>query len=220
MTHYTSVAIMAHPSRERMVEKLVERLDCALTVVWDDKQDRIDTGVRALRSMTPGATHHTVIQDDAIVPKYLVIGINRILDSPTFRKDVPLCLYAGNVGYFAGKFQQAFRRRPYSWITMTGLNWGVGVTIPALDIEPLTNFMLARSEPQYDLRMSRYFERRKVPVWYPIPSLIDHDPGPSLIEGHGHSRRAWRFIGEHNSALNFDMELGAVHLPLTRRHIG
>lgn len=214
-----SVAIMAHPAREAAVTRLVERLGGGVPVVWDEKRCRIDTGIRSLLAHDPGSTHHLVLQDDAVVPNDLIAGVMRLLEHPGTRRDVPFCLYAGNVGKFVYKFEQAFRKRTYSWMTMDGLNWGVAVILPTLDIEPLVNFMLTRGEPNYDLRMSRYYESRRVKVWYPVPSLVDHDAGPSLICGHGDNRKAWRFIGEHNSAMNFDMDKGRIHLPLARRYI-
>lgn len=203
-----------------MVSKLLQKMDSVAEVVWDQKRDRIDTGIRALLAHSPSATHHMVVQDDAVIPHDLASGVSRILQDRSFRKDIPLCLYAGNVGIFAGKFERAFKVRDYSWMTMKGLNWGVAVVIPALDIEPLVSFMQTRREPQYDLRISRYFEQKKTPVWYPVPSLVDHDDGPSLIEGHGSNRKAWRFVGENNSALNFDIHKGVIHLPLTRKFVG
>lgn len=216
-----SVSIMAHPARADQVSKLQSKLDRPSVVTWDQKQDRIDTGTRALLSYDREATHHCVIQDDAIVPRDLITGIEKILNSPSMRKDVPLCLYAGNIKSFVRRFRQAERNGVYSWLLMSGLNWGVAVVIPTLEIDPLVSFMLnpVRREPQYDLRMSRYFEFKRIAVWYPIPSLVDHQHGPSLL-GQGDRRSAWKFIGEDASALDFKDTRKSAYISLTRRFIG
>lgn len=214
-----SVSIMAHPSRSAMVAELEAKLDYDPEVVWDEKSDRVDTGVRALRAFSTLATHHLVLQDDAVIPFDLVEGLAKIINNPVMRKDIPLCLYAGNVHQFAKFFRRKYEAGEFDWMQMKGLNWGVGVVVPVLDIEPLTNFMLTRKEPQYDLRISRYYESRRQPVWYPVPSLVDHREGHSLL-GHGDGRHAWKFIGEDASALDFPTTARWVNLPLTRRFIG
>lgn len=220
--HTVSVAIMAHPSRAAYVAELQGKLDRPATVVWDEKQDRIDTGTRALLAGSPDATHHMVIQDDAIPLKDLVAGVEKILNNPRFSKDIPLCLYAGNVGTFTRHFNRQWKSSPFSWLLMQGMNWGVAVVIPRLELVPLVNFMLKpeRREPQYDLRISRYFEFRRIKVWYPIPSLVDHRHGPSLLEGHGEGRHAWKFLGEEASALDFDFDGKFAIVNLTRKFIG
>lgn len=68
MTPTLSVAIMAHPKREAMVADLLTRLDREVPVVWDQINDRHDTGARAMEAFDPACTHHLVIQDDVAVP--------------------------------------------------------------------------------------------------------------------------------------------------------
>ena len=70
---------MAHPRRADMVAQLQAELDRPVKVVWDEVNDRHDTGIRAIEAFDPSASHHLVIQDDCVVPSDLLAGIERAL---------------------------------------------------------------------------------------------------------------------------------------------
>jgi hypothetical protein len=81
--------------------------------------------------------------------------------------------------------------------------------------------------PNYDRRMSRFFELQKgISVWYTWPSLVDHADGPSLVKGRvgtdraraRHARVAHTFIGEDASALDVNWS-GAVVDVGTREYV-
>lgn len=58
-----SVAVMAHPARAAFVDELTGLLDRPAKVVWDERQDRWDTGRRAMLAYDPACTHHLVVLD-------------------------------------------------------------------------------------------------------------------------------------------------------------
>lgn len=200
-----SVAIMAHPRRARYVPELSKRLDTEAEVVWDRINDRWDTGRRAVLAADPGATHHLVLQDDSVVCKDLVAGLEEALDHiPT---DSPACLYLGRV--FRSHINHLMHRR-LSWLTMPQIHWGVGIVLPTQHVEEAVEFGDTLDHVEnYDIRLSRWAQSRSLTVYYPWPSLVEHRGIPSLVPGRGVTgRRAAKFIGETASALKTRWDLG------------
>lgn len=210
-----SVAIMAHPRRAAFVPELTTALDRDAEVVWDDgSNSRWGTGRRALLAYDPDATHHLVIQDDAVIPRDLAAGAEAALKHTP--GDVPLCLYVGRVRPYREMVTEYVRKAGAgaSWLVMDRLNWGVAVVIPTIYIDDLVAWCDGGRIPNYDSRMSAWFEAEGIPVWYPWPSLVDHRESPSLVPGRGHAGRvAHRFIGAEASALAIDYSGQVLHLP-------
>lgn len=205
-----SVAVMAHPRRADLVEGLVGRLDRLATVVWDQGNDEWGTGSRAWEAHDPTCTHHLVLQDDAVICRDLVAGVEAALGH--IPPGSPLCLYFGaRVPYQFHTARLASQTSPdTSWLAIDGMHWGVAVVLPA----PLIGPMLAAPDKHpYDQRISRWLKVQGVTTWYPWPSLVDHQDGPSLIPGHGRTpgRRAHRFLGQDRSALDVDWSGSVVH---------
>lgn len=210
-----SVAIMAHPRRAAFVPELQAKLDREATVMWDDgANSRWGTGRRALLAYDPDATHHLVVQDDAVIPRDLVAGLEQALHHTP--GDVPVCLYVGKVRPYRELVTEYVRQagNAASWLVMDRLNWGVAVAVPTRMIDDLVAWCDRGRIPNYDSRMSQWFEAEGIPVWYPWPSLVDHRESPSLVPGRGHAgRTAHRFIGADASALDIDYSGQVLRLP-------
>lgn len=219
-----SAVIMAHPARASFVDELHTKLDGDLDVVWDTQNNRWDTGSRAMLAYDPAATHHLVLQDDAVIPYDLLAGVEQaITHTPP----------NGVLGLYMGKSRpnrvavQRLATRAHqtqaSWIVMSQLHWGVGVVVPTHLIKSMVRWGNRRSDiVNYDKRMSRWFQRERIPVYYPWPSLVDHRRSPSLVPGRTSTgRHAHGFIGIRSSATTFDGTRTVVHaLPpaLVRRY--
>jgi len=154
-----------------------------------------------------------VIQDDAVIPHDLVAGVEAALAHTP--GDVPLCLYVGKVRPYKEMVAEYVRKADgASWLVMDRLNWGVAVVLPVPMVEAVVAAGDAQSIPNYDSRMSTYFEANDIPVWYPWPSLVDHRESPSLVPGRGHNGRvAHQFIGAAASALAIDFTGQVLRLP-------
>jgi hypothetical protein len=107
---------------------------------------------------------------------------------------------------------------------MRGLFWGVGTVIPTVLLPALVADQdRARNVAEYDRRISLYFVRHQIPIWYSWPSLVDHAAVPSLLGhgqnglGHSDGRVAHRFAGEGASALDLDWSGGAAVVMDPRR---
>lgn len=209
-----SVAIMAHPARAEYVEELQGRLDRPAKVVWDERQDRWDTGRRSMLAYDPSASHHLVVQDDAVIPRDFVAGVEAALAHAP--QDVPLCLYVGRVRPYRALVNKyvALAEGKASWLVMDQLVWGVAIVMPTKFIEPMVAWCDGQHIPNYDTRMSRWLEYQQIRTWYPWPSLVDHRESPSLVPGRGHAGRiAHRFIGADASALDIDYSGAVLRLP-------
>jgi hypothetical protein len=205
-----STVIMAHQRRAQFVPELQRRLGGDVEVIWDQKNNRWDTGSRAMAAFDPEADWHLVIQDDAIVCRDLVAGLSRAL--PRVPKNAPVCLYIGNVRPFGTEIAALVRRveDDVSWIRMPKLNWGVGIAVPTATIPEMLDWTRHRVENNYDMRIGLFYEKvLRQQTWYPWPSLVDHRDSPSLVPGRGQRRHAHRFLGENRSALNWNY-LGRV----------
>ena len=120
MTVRLSAAVMAHPSREAMVAELVDALDRPVEVVWDEINDRHDTGLRALRAADRSCTHHLVIQDDVVPCRDLLAGAERALCAVPDGQ--PGSLYLGRVRPVAAAVARAVSLYSGSaWIPMAGV---------------------------------------------------------------------------------------------------
>lgn len=198
-----SVAIMAHRKRAAFIPELEAALDRPAPVVWDQQNDRWDTGRRAMLAFDPECDYHLVVQDDAVVCRDLVAGVERAL--PHIAAGSPMALYIGTVRPWPTAIKQlvAATRADTSWITMGQLNWGVAVAVATRHIPTMIEWCDKRADvANYDKRMSRWFEHQGIRVWYPWPSLVDHRDSPSLVVGRRGGRFAHRFIGVDRSALD------------------
>lgn len=200
-TPTVSVAIMAHPDRGPFVADLCARLDGTAHVIWDQCNSRWDTGRRSLLAFGPGATHHLVIQDDALPARDLLAGVtNAVRAQPRS----PISFYLGKHRVrFVQAMEQARRQRS-PWITASELCTGVAVVLPTAWIPAVVAWGDQQSIENYDVRLSGWCEQQGIPVLYSVPSLVDHrrgDTSPSLIPGRTSRHRvAYHFLGMHRSA--------------------
>jgi hypothetical protein len=204
-----SVAVMAHPRRAAWVPELAEQIGGDPTIVWDRHNDRWDTGRRSLLAYHKDATHHVVIQDDAIVCRDLLPALAVAAEHSGTR---PVGLYTGNLRpshHLVAAKLAAARHGGTPWWEGEGPWWGVGIMLPTADIPQLVAW--GDTKPQianYDMRISRWYLSQNRPCIYTVPSLVEHrhgDDNPSLIPGRTATNRCARwFIGEDRSALGID----------------
>lgn len=209
-----SVVVMAHEKRAHFIPELLNRLDRPATVVWDERNDRWDTGRRAWMAVDRNATHGLVIQDDAIPCRDLAAGVERAL--AFVPPESPLGLYVGR----ARPYRQLVEKlvsdtdETTSWLMMTKLHWGVGIVIPVALIDQALAWCDRLTEvDDYDRRLSRWFERERIPVYYPWPSLVEHRDSPSLVPGRTGKRHAYLFLGADKSASDVDWAGRVVTIP-------
>lgn len=221
-----SVAVMAHRAREELVLDLVQSIDSdVVEVAWDERNNEWDTARRALLLGTKYiARYHVVLQDDALVCRDLVAGLDRALtrldlpDAIRPPRNAAISLYFGAAKPYTGRVARTARAADEagaSWITLPQLHWGVGLVIPTERLEEVIALGDRTHVLEYDRRLSTVFRKLGMPVWYTWPSLVDHRDEPSLLRGHDRDehRRAHRFIGADCSALTDWWGGPVLHMP-------
>lgn len=192
-----SVSVMAHRVREEQVAELVACLDRPVEVVWDKHPEpsplperRWDTGRRAWQAHDPEATHHLVIQDDALVVPDLIAGLEVALAHVP--EGCPASAYLGTkrpaAKQITGLVGQARAQRA-SWVVGRSLNWGPAIIAPTETIGDMLDWCDQQHGVAYDKRIGLYYrDVLNSATWYPWPSLVDHREGPSIC-GHGSTGR-------------------------------
>lgn len=215
-----SVAVMAHRSRTKMVDDLLDRLDRPATVVWDQINDRHDTGARSMEAFDPKCTHHLVIQDDALPCRDLLAGAERAIAATSSTE--PVSLYVGRVRPFAGAIGAAVSQAKNvgaSWVRMQGIYWGPGIIVPTATIPEMLRWFRGAGSvvTNYDRRLSVWYAQQGLACWYTRPSLVEHRGGPSIAGHPGSQRRAFEFLGQDASALDVDWSGPVIDLPHSDR---
>lgn len=194
-----SAAVRAHPDRKHLVDELLEALDRPAEVAWDRRNDDWDTGVRAWQAHDPGADWHLVIEDDAIVCRDLLAGLERVAD--LVPAESVLSLYLGNNPAWEKRMRIEAGRTDAALVPMRTLVWGVAIALPVATIDDMLAWCEHnRTSSNYDHRIAQYYEKRlKWRAYYTWPSLVDHRQVSSLL-GHPDGRHAARFLGADASA--------------------
>jgi hypothetical protein len=205
-----SVSIMADVRREQMVFELQSRLDRPAAIAWDyNGNGPWPTGRAAWELHDPVATHHMVLQDDAVICRDLVAGLERALQFAP--KNIVVSPFMGSRTPPKKGFERAIIRQltnvrecDTSFVVMRPLCWGVGIVTPTYMIPEMIRWCNTQRYPYYDRRVGQFYLRAmRWPTWCTFPSLIDHRDAPSLL-GHGQQRVSRWFIGEDRSALDVD----------------
>lgn len=198
-----SVAVMAHPRRRRLVDRLVERLGVGRDrVVWDRRDDMWANGVRSWQAHDETADWHLVIQDDAVVCEDLLPGLERALERVP--ASATASLYLGNQPRGQRAAKAAGKYDDTSFVRLSRLVWGVAMIAPVYTISDMIDWTRRHDCPGYDTRVAMYYRSALgFPCWFTWPSLVDHHDGPSLID-HSDGRRAVNFVGADVSALKLD----------------
>lgn len=190
-----SAAVMAHPDRQESAEALEAQLKAMpfewAGIVYNEKGEEVtpherewDTGSRSLLSGLGKGDWHVVVQDDAILTPCFFENLTHAIKS--LPQKTLLSLYVGQARPWPQRIQHAVNQAfDGDWLQYWLLLWGVGIVIPTDHIQPLLEFVSDRDEP-YDTRIGIFYQRNMLPVFYTMPSLVDHgDGGKSLIPGHG-----------------------------------
>ena len=189
-----SITIMAVPARKLQAEYLAAILRyypfCDVSVTYDQKaagthESEWDNGVASLKAGLGKGDYHVVIQDDAILTPYFYENIEGAITNCPGGNSL-ISLYTGKARPMGKRVEQAVAKVvDETWLDYWLLMWGVGIVIPTKHIEPLLDFVADRTEP-YDTRIGIFYQRNRLPVYYTMPSLVDHDDEMgTVIPGHG-----------------------------------
>jgi hypothetical protein len=226
-----SAAIMAHPSRGEMVDELLSSLDREIPVSWDGPPDNLPLPERVWRNSRrtwsmadPGSDWHLLLQDDVVVAKDLLAGIELALEWVPDR--------IGIVQFFIGKYRPLgpvfvnlgteADRIGATWIEHRSMCWGVAQAVRTPTIPAMLKWCDGRRGMADDSRVGRYYrDVLHQRTWYTWPSLVNHRDGPSLVH-HGAGRTAQRFYSGSALDLSWDGPVvdHARHPQYKTTHVG
>ncbi len=187
---------MMHPSRTQHKDYLLDKLSDFgnVKISMDNGNGILDTCKRAWEMYDNQANYHLVVQDDAIIGKNFRINVLKQIDK---HPDHAFSFYFGNRKRF---LETAKKADINGGIEMWWISWGVAICLPTKIIPGLLNFfptIKGHLTKHDDTVIANYLAKIKMPVWYPMPSLVDHRDEKSLVESDpGGGRRAYKFIGE------------------------
>lgn len=188
-----TVSVMAHPSRKAEAEALALQLKSFpfmdVSITWDRVNEEWDTGARAMLKGANRGSWHLVIQDDAILTPDLYANIESLVTAVPVKSVISL--YTGKVRPLADLVSAALAKAPDgSFLTHYMLMWGVGILIPSDHIEPMIEFVSdpMYNETAYDIRVGMFYQRNRLPIYYSVPSLVDHNDDLGSLIGNGYAK--------------------------------
>jgi hypothetical protein len=195
---------MAHFKRKDWAENLAAEIPA--NIVWDRKNDRHDTGLRAIKAHGVNANWHVVVQDDVHVPPDFKEGVEEVLK--WVPDGVPVSFYHGGSAKTSRHSQAVLRAIDAGacWLERKGPIWGPAIAYPVDTIPALVKFFAASEVQNYDRRVMEYYQSVGVDCWYTIPSIVEHrQEGNVSIVGHDYKgvRKAKSFLGPR-SVLSVD----------------
>ena len=202
-----SIRVMAHPKRAQWAEQLAETLGCGIT--WDERQNVWDTARRTWLAHDPDATHHLVVQDDALVCANLPDVAHAIACAAGA---LPVSLTV--IGYRLRELQGGYDLAAKSghWWTAQRSVSTVALMLPTCDIPTMVASCDQMRSRHDDVRITSFYRNRGQPVWFTIPSLAAHRTvgNPTLVDGNDRfaDRGSLNFVGE-NTVVDIDWTEGA-----------
>ena len=178
---------MAHPRRKAQAEALLLQLKqypfMDISITWDEINNEWHTGERALRCGINKGDWHVIIQDDALLTPNFYENIEGAINNvPT---KTLISLYTGTARPFGKRVKIAVDKAYHAtWLRYMLLMWGVGVLLRTDHIPHLLEFIEGRTE-LYDTRIGIFYQRNRLPIYYTMPSLVDHDDNLDSLLNHG-----------------------------------
>lgn len=187
-----TIAIMACPARHKQAYELYKQLRKMpfeyVSLVEDQVADGThesewNNGKASLLAGSHLGDWHCVIQDDAILtPNFYENLEGAIAAVPT--KSL-ISLYTGMPRPLGSRVKRAVDKvNDETFLSFWLLMWGVGILLPSGHIKHVIEHCEGRTEP-YDTRIGIAYQRNMLPVYYTMPSLVDHNDDMDSLLDHG-----------------------------------
>lgn len=217
-----SIVVMAHPKRAAAAERLAAELN-GCPIVWDRVGQVAETCHRALQAYDRDATHHLIVQDDAILAQDVPAAVE--LASDACGPEMPFSLYTGwtKPRVPVGDLVRRALPKGYPWVETRGPIWGVAIAHPVKLLPTLLNWYPQFAIKQDDSRLARCYGVMGVYHRFLTTSIVDHDPGEKSLTKPGFfldTRHAEAFVGRDTSALEINYHGPVLQHPgLNRRRV-
>lgn len=181
---------MAHPSREEFFPYLRQMLGNDIPFAIDHDSKGVWPNCRnAWLLHDPTAEWHVVIQDDAIVCEQFQRRAEEVIERSGGTHAINF--YFGRRG---NQTEQAARELERGFAMRVAPTWGVAICMPTAWIPEMIEYCDQLSHPADDYRIGRFLKHKGIMTYFPMPSLVDHRAGKSLVGDPGDKRHAYAFI--------------------------
>lgn len=216
-----SIVVMAHRKRAAAAETLAAELG-GCPIVWDEVGQVAETCHRALKAYDPQATHHLIVQDDAILSRDVAAAAE--LASKACGPEMPFSLYTGwtRPRVPVGDLVRRALPKGYPWVESRGPIWGVAIAHPVALLPTLLSWYPQFAIKQDDSRLAKCYGIMGVAHRFLTTSIVDHDPGEVSLTKPGFfldTRHAERFLGRGVSALEIDYDGPVLRHPGLRKGV-
>lgn len=168
-------------------------------------------GERALRERHPDATHHLIVEDDAVVAPDFYAATMRIL---RLLPDDPVMLFATTAPGADGPYLEALAGGT-RWVRAQGF-WTVATVLPVGLIDPMLAWIAEHCHPDWDKwddRLSCAAQALGLWSMVAIPNPATHDWSIPSTRGHDGMNAVWRPLPTlaecgYRSALDIDWSVG------------
>lgn len=161
-----------------------------------------------LAAARSAATHHLVMEDDAIACRDFLPAVKRCIE------EFP----NSPISYFdmSKAIKEALAKGSH-WAQRTSISTALAISAPSGHAVKAIRWADANVTPDLpygDVRLSMYYQEMGIPVMYTAPCLVEHMGDKSLL-GHGvlpgnRRRVAGAFIGREVSGLDIDWSKGSA----------
>jgi hypothetical protein len=182
-------SIMATESRRELAEKLSASLG-GIPISYDNGSGIWWNRVNAMKLCGNDCDFVCVLQDDAIPCKDLINKLSFVIND----NNMAYSLYFGNRKNMKELAEEGLKK---GGLKLDWLSWGVAIVLPTRIISDLITFgdKLRRYDRHDDTKISKYLQKIGMKIYYPLPSLVDHDhEEKSLMQLGGGKRKAYKFI--------------------------
>ncbi|MFF5204992.1 hypothetical protein [Streptosporangium sp. NPDC000396] len=197
------MAVMYHPSRTPQARALAERCSPLRPVLVEDPDPAgvpspLRTAKLAWAASRPDATHHLVLQDDAVLAEDFLEHLEAVV---TRRPSHGIALYVNRGSLRNGYLVRRAAAMGARWSPLSRSEYTptLGFLLPAENARSLADYL--RTVPDEfrddDEVVTLFCRERGIPVVATVPNLLDHGDLPSVAGNHGHGARHAAVFGDH-----------------------
>ncbi len=208
-----SVAIMHHPRRRDLISDLVSSFGSLHPHVVEDPDpdgapSPLRTAKRAWLTVNPDATHHLVVQDDAVLCAGFDTLLHRVVEA---RPNAAIALYTNWNSPENSYLVRRAAALDYPWAYLSSREWTptIALLLPAAHARSLAQYLAGIPDEMKDddELVTRFCTTNRLPVLTPLPHLVDHRALPSLSRHFGHYRATIFEAKPTDTTLHVDQDL-------------
>lgn len=174
--------VMAHTNRKAYVPPLLDQLPKDTQVSWDNGDlGLVKAHIQAWELY--GGDYTCVIQDDAILT-------DNFLEKAQYHVNQCVQNYGRIALHFYLRKSPKFSKKVKKWkqegrdhVVMKNLHAGLAICLPSEIIPDMLDYFKSEHLKSGDKRINKYLRKEEIPVYFPLPSLVEHRNLPSLHSG-------------------------------------